>query len=143
VRGGHFQEALDLAAHAARLAMCSPHVQVLQDVHAEANSTIRMLFGQLFATLRPPGRFPTLFHAVSFLWRMRVLPESELALIFLTGRLVVLNAALTSAVGEKRGLDAPDVWARILVYGPGNPRNQRFCTLTVPAKTLTRDRVPA
>jgi hypothetical protein len=45
---------------------------------------------------------------------MCVLSESELALIFLTGHLEVLNAALTSVEGEKRGLDAPDVWAQYM-----------------------------
>ncbi|KAH9971002.1 Dor1-like family-domain-containing protein [Lactifluus volemus] len=114
VRGGHFQEALDLASHAARLAAQFPHVQVLQDVRAEADSSIRALLGQLLATLRAPGKLPTLFRAVSFLRRMRVLPERELALAFLTGRLEALNAALTSSESEKRGQDAPDAWARYM-----------------------------
>jgi hypothetical protein len=114
VRGGHFQEALDLTAHAARLAACFPHVQAVQDVHAEANGAIRTLLGQLLATLRAPGKLPSLFRAVSFLRRMRVFPERELALAFLTGRLEALNVALTSAEGEKRGLDAPDAWVRYM-----------------------------
>lgn len=114
VRGGHFQEALDLATHAARLAARFPHVQAVQDVHAEANGAIRALLGQLLATLRAPGKLPTLFRSVSFLRRMRVLPERELALAFLTGRLEALNVALTSAESEKRGLDAPDAWARFM-----------------------------
>ena len=114
VRGGHFQEALDLATHAARLAARFPHVQAVQDIHAEANAAIRALLGQLLATLRAPGKLPTLFRAVSFLRRMRVLPERELALAFLTGRLEALNVALTSAEGEKRGLDAPDAWVRYM-----------------------------
>ena len=114
VRGGHFQEALDLAAHAARLAARFPHVQAVQDVHAEANAAIRALLGQLLATLRSPGKLPTLFRAVSFLRRMRVFPERELALAFLTGRLEALNVALTSAEAEKRGLDAPDAWVRYM-----------------------------
>lgn len=114
VRGGHFQEALDLAAHAARLAARFPHVQAVQDVHAEANAAIRALLGQLLATLRSPGKLPTLFRAISFLRRMRVFPERELALAFLTGRLEALNVALASAEGEKRGLDAPDAWARYM-----------------------------
>ncbi|KAI0262642.1 Dor1-like family-domain-containing protein [Russula aff. rugulosa BPL654] len=114
VRGGHFQEALDLTAHAARLAARFPHVQAVQDVHAEANGAIRTLLGQLLATLRAPGKLPSLFRAVSFLRRMRVFPERELALAFLTGRLEALNVALTSAEGEKRGLDAPDAWARYM-----------------------------
>lgn len=114
VRGGHFQEALDLAAHAARLAARFPHVQAVQDVHAEANAGIRALLGQLLATLRSPGKLPTLFRAVGFLRRMRVFPERELALAFLTGRLEALNVALASAEGEKRGLDAPDAWVRYM-----------------------------
>jgi conserved oligomeric Golgi complex subunit 8 len=114
VRGGHFQEALDLATHAARLAARFPHVQAVQDVHAEANAAIRALLGQLLATLRSPGKLPTLFRAISFLRRMRVFPERELALAFLTGRLEALNVALASAEGEKRGLDAPDAWARYM-----------------------------
>ena len=114
VRGGHFQEALDLAAHAARLAARFPHVQAVQDVHAEANAAIRALLGQLLAALRAPGKLPTLFRAVSFLRRMRVFPERELALAFLTGRLEALNVALTSAEAEKRGLDAPDAWVRYM-----------------------------
>jgi len=114
VRGGHFQEALDLAAHASRLAARFPHVQAVQDVHAEANAAIRALLGQLLATLRAPGKLPTLFRAVSFLRRMRVFPERELALAFLTGRLEALNVALTSAEAEKRGLDAPDAWGRYM-----------------------------
>jgi conserved oligomeric Golgi complex subunit 8 len=114
VRGGHFQEALDLTAHAARLAARFPYVQAVQDVHAEANGAIRTLLGQLLATLRAPGKLPSLFRAVSFLRRMRVFPERELALAFLTGRLEALNVALTSAEGEKRGLDAPDAWVRYM-----------------------------
>jgi len=114
VRGGHFKEALDLATHAARLAARFPHVQAVQDVHAEANAAIRALLGQLLATLRAPGKLPTLFRAVSFLRRMRVFPERELALAFLTGRLEALNVALASAEGEKRGLDAPDAWVRYM-----------------------------
>ncbi|KAH9991099.1 Dor1-like family-domain-containing protein [Russula vinacea] len=114
VRGGHFQEALDLTAHAARLATRFPQVQVVQDVHAEANGAIRALLGQLLATLRAPAKLPSLFRAVSFLRRIRVFPERELALAFLTGRLEALNVALTSAEGEKRGLDAPDAWVRYM-----------------------------
>ncbi|KAN0109625.1 Dor1 domain containing protein [Russula decolorans] len=114
VRGGHFQEALDLTAHAARLAARFPHVQAVQDVHAEANGAIRTFLGHLLATLRAPGKLPSLFRAVSFLRRMRVFPERELALAFLTGRLEALNIALTSAEGEKRGSDAPDAWVRYM-----------------------------
>ncbi len=85
-------------------------MQAVRDVHAETNGAIRTLLSQLLATLRAPGKLPRLFRAVSFLRRMRVFPERELALAFLTGRLEALDVALTSAEGEKRGLDAPDAW---------------------------------
>jgi Dor1-like family/Galactose oxidase, central domain len=111
---GHFQEALDLTAHAARLATRFPHVQAVQDVHAEANGAICALLGQLLATLRAPGKLPSLFRAVSFLRRICVFPERELALAFLTGHLEALNVALASAEGEKRGSDAPDAWVRYM-----------------------------
>jgi len=101
-------------SHAARLVARFPHVQAVQDVHAEANGAIRTLLGQLLATLRAPGKHPSLFRAISFLRRMRVFPERELALAFLTGRLEALNVALTSAEAEKRGLDAPDAWVRYM-----------------------------
>jgi conserved oligomeric Golgi complex subunit 8 len=114
VRGGHFQEALDLASHAARLAARSRHVQAVQDVHAEANVAIRALSGQLLATLRSPGKLPPLFRATSFLRRMCVFPERELAVAFLTGRLEALDVALASASVEKRELDVPDVWTRYM-----------------------------
>jgi hypothetical protein len=114
VRGGHFQEALDLTTHAARLATRFPHVQVVRDVHAKANGAISTLLGQLLATLRAPGKLPSLLRAVSFLRRIHVSPEQELALAFLMGRLEALNVGLTSAEGEKRGLDAPDAWVRYM-----------------------------
>jgi hypothetical protein len=86
VRGGHSQEAPNFTAHAARLVTRFPHVQVMQDVYAQANSAIRALLGQLLATLRAPAKLPSLFHAVGFLRRIRVFPERELALAFLTCR---------------------------------------------------------
>ena len=90
-----------------------PHVQAVQDVHAGANGAIRALLDQLLATLRAPGKLQSLFRAVSFLRRIRVFPERELALAFIMG-LEALNVAFISAEGEKRGLDAPDAWVRYL-----------------------------
>ncbi|KAI0273023.1 hypothetical protein BGY98DRAFT_1099612 [Russula aff. rugulosa BPL654] len=79
-------------------------------MHAEVNGTICTLFDQLLAALSTPGKLLSLFRAISFLRRMRVFLERELALAFLTGRLKALNVALTSAESEKRGLDALDAW---------------------------------
>jgi len=64
------------------------------------------------ATLRSPGKLPNIFHAVSFLRRMCVFPERELALAFFTGRLEALYVALASAEDKKQGLDALDAWVR-------------------------------
>jgi hypothetical protein len=48
-----------------------------------------------------------LFLAVGFLRQIRAFPERGLVLAFLSGRFEASNVALTSAEGEKRGLDAP------------------------------------
>ncbi|KAF8468056.1 hypothetical protein DFH94DRAFT_285192 [Russula ochroleuca] len=61
-----------------------------------------------------PGGLSNLFRAVSFLRRIRVFPERELAFVFLTGRLEALNVALTSAKGKKRRLVAPNAWVRYM-----------------------------
>ncbi|KAI0066754.1 Dor1-domain-containing protein [Artomyces pyxidatus] len=110
VRNGYFQEALDLAAHAAALAARFPRVPVVQDVRAEVDASVRVLLVQLLALLREPGKLPALFKAVTFLRRMHVLPEPELALAFLTGRLAVLDVAL-QAVDKARDGDK-DSWLR-------------------------------
>jgi Dor1-like family protein len=70
---------------------------------------------QLLATLRAPGKLPSFFRAVSFLRRVRVFPERELALAFLTGHLEVLDVALTaprvkSADRMRRMLD---IWRKL------------------------------
>jgi hypothetical protein len=71
--------------------VCFPHVEAIQDVRAEVDSSIRALFDQLLATLHAQGKLPTFFRAVSFLRRMCILPERPLALAFLMGRLEALT----------------------------------------------------
>ncbi|KAI0049933.1 Dor1-domain-containing protein [Auriscalpium vulgare] len=115
VRNGYFQEALDLAAHAAALATRFPTVRVVQDVRAEVDGAVRTLLVQLLGILREPGKLPALFKAVSFLRRMHVLDEAELALAFLTGRLEVLDRTLQAVELEKKGIEGPrakDAWVR-------------------------------
>jgi hypothetical protein len=58
IREGNFQEVLDLTAHATRLAMCFPHVQAVQDVHAEVNGTICTLFGSTPRRPQHPRQAP-------------------------------------------------------------------------------------
>ena len=113
VRGAHFQEALDLAAHAVRWPLVSRG------------------FGQykMFMQKRTPpsGRYwasCSLLSAHRASSRLSSAPSafcggckfsrSELALAFLTGRVEVLNVATTRAEVEKRGLDTPDVWVRYM-----------------------------
>ncbi|KAI0317249.1 Dor1-domain-containing protein [Amylostereum chailletii] len=117
VRNGYFQEALDLAAHAAALAARFPTVHVVQDVRAEVDSAVRTLLTQLLGMLRSPAKLPLLFKAVSFLRRMQVLPEEELALAFLTGRLETIDLALSAVDLEKKGVEADrerEAWVRYM-----------------------------
>ena len=114
VRNGAFQEALDLAAHAASLAARFPDVPVVQDVRAEVHHAVRALLVQLLGTLREPAKLPALFKAVSFLRRMHVLPEDALALAFLTGRLENFDAGLLAVeMGAERAQDR-EAWVRYL-----------------------------
>ena len=57
VRLDHFQAALDLAAHAARLTHCTLQYR---HVHAEANGAFRALLGRLLATPSAPGKYQSL-----------------------------------------------------------------------------------
>ncbi|THH18840.1 hypothetical protein EW146_g2202 [Bondarzewia mesenterica] len=114
VRNGAFQETLDLAAHAESLATRFPNVPVVQDVRAEVDHAVRTLLIQLLSMLREPAKLPALFKAVSFLRRMRVLSEDELALAFLTGRLENLDLALQAVeMGTDREKDK-EAWVRFL-----------------------------
>ncbi|KLO20129.1 Dor1-domain-containing protein [Schizopora paradoxa] len=92
VRNAYYQEALDLSAHAAGLARRFPDVALVQDVAAEAEHATRVMLAQLLALLRDPAKLPALFKAVSFLRKMGALDELELALTFLSSRLVNLKA---------------------------------------------------
>ncbi|KZV59533.1 Dor1-domain-containing protein [Peniophora sp. CONT] len=117
VRNGYFQEALDLAAHAATIAARFPAVSVIQDVRLEVDAAVRTLLAQLLGMLREPAKLPQLFKAVNFLRRMQVLPEHELALAFLTGRLETLEYSLRALGLEKKGVDKDrekEVWVRFM-----------------------------
>jgi len=115
VRHGYFQEALDLSAHSLRLAARFPAVRVVQDVRAEVDQAVRGLLVQLLGMLPAPAKLPALFKAVSFLRRMRVLTEDELALAFLAGRLEYLELALQAVALEQKGADHEhdkETWVR-------------------------------
>ncbi|TFY74612.1 hypothetical protein EWM64_g9399 [Hericium alpestre] len=117
VRNGYYQEALDLSTHVANLAARFPNIQIVQDVHAEVDNAVRNLLAQLLSMLREPAKLPILFKSVNFLRKMQILPEEELALAFLAGRLETLNLALQSVELEKKGVDREhdkDAWLRYL-----------------------------
>ncbi|KAI0033854.1 Dor1-domain-containing protein [Vararia minispora EC-137] len=117
VRNGFFQEALDLAAHAASLAARFPTLPVVQDIHAEVDGAVRILLAQLLSMLREPAKLPVLFKAVNFLRRMQVLSEEQLALAFLTGRLETLDIALDAIALEKKGIERErekEAWVRYM-----------------------------
>jgi hypothetical protein len=117
VRNGFFQEALDLAAHAATLAARFPNVTAVQDIRAEVDGAVRVLLAQLLGMLREPAKLPALFKAVSFLRRMQVLSEEQLALSFLTGRLETLDLVLGTIALEKKGIESDrekEAWIRYM-----------------------------
>ncbi|THH10383.1 hypothetical protein EW145_g1348 [Phellinidium pouzarii] len=101
VRNAHYQEAMDLAAHAEHLSSTLPGVAVAQDVAAGAAHAMRLMRAQLLALLREPAKLPALFKAVSFLRKMDVFSEPELALVFLTSRLSYLGGTLDAIEQER------------------------------------------
>ena len=94
VRNAYYQEAMDLSAHANRLSQKFPDIPIVQDVAAEAAHAMRLMLAQLLALLREPAKLPALFKAISFLRKMGAMGEKELALVFLTSRLICLNGAI-------------------------------------------------
>ncbi|KAA1475223.1 Dor1-domain-containing protein [Dentipellis sp. KUC8613] len=117
VRNGYYQEALDLAAHAAALAARFPTIQVVQDVRAEADHAVRGLLVQLLGVLRAPAKLPVLFKAAGFLRKMHVLSEAELALAFLAGRREVLTLTLQALELDTKGVEREhdqEAWQRYL-----------------------------
>lgn len=96
VRNGYFSEALSLAAHVAKTAATTDE-PVLNAVRREVDQSIRAMLGMLLSTLRESGRkLPALWKAASFVRRMEVLDEEELALAFLSGRGDCLQTTLES-----------------------------------------------
>ncbi|KZT22621.1 Dor1-domain-containing protein [Neolentinus lepideus HHB14362 ss-1] len=105
VRNGYFQEALDLSAHTNTLAKRFPDIPIIVDVKAEVDIAIRSMLAQLLSTLREQAKLPALFKSVNFLRRMGILEEDELALAFLSSRMVYLKASFESVETEKKGID--------------------------------------
>jgi hypothetical protein len=115
VRNGYFSEALSLAAHTASLSASSPSSPIIQSIQHEVSLSLRTLLHTLFQTLYEPNRkLPALWKAVTFLRRMDVMLEDELALAFLIGRAECLTSALWALGAGREGDDDGDARARYL-----------------------------
>ncbi|CAL1693919.1 unnamed protein product [Somion occarium] len=119
VRNHNYNEALLLANHAASLAKRFPTNPLVISVREECDARMQAMLGQLLGILHEQAKLPALFRAVTFLRKMEVLDEDELALAFLTGRGVYLAGALKTTEIEKKGIDdtsdkAKESYARYL-----------------------------
>ena len=105
VRNHSYNEALLLANHASSLAQRFRTNPLIQSVKAECDGRVQAMLGQLLSTLTEQAKLPALFRAVTFLRKMGVLDEQELALAFLTGRGAFLEGALKAVDVEKKGVE--------------------------------------
>ena len=112
VRNGLYAEALALAGHATTALSAlstiqsqggeppgsdshTPPLPLVSALQAEIASSLHAMRLLLLGTLHEPGRkLPAFWKAVQFLRRMQVLPESELALAFVSARIDCLRNAL-------------------------------------------------
>ncbi|KIP03631.1 hypothetical protein PHLGIDRAFT_110631 [Phlebiopsis gigantea 11061_1 CR5-6] len=119
VRNHNYNEALLLSNHATTLAQRFPSNPLIQSVKGECDARVQAMLTQLLAMLREQAKLPALFRAVSFLRKMKVLDEQELALAFLTGRGAYLDGALKAVDIERQGIEGDknkdkEVYARFL-----------------------------
>lgn len=119
VRNHNYNEALLLANHASTLAKRFPNNSLVQSVRDECESRMQAMLGQLLGVLHEQAKLPALFRAVTFLRKMEVLDEDELALAFLAGRSAYLASALNATEIEKKGIyegsdKAKESYARFL-----------------------------
>ncbi|KAK7680555.1 hypothetical protein QCA50_016337 [Cerrena zonata] len=105
VRNHNYNEALLLANHASTLAKRFPNNPLVQSVRDECDSRMQAMLGQLLGVLHEQAKLPALFRAITFLRKMEVLDEDELALAFLAGRSIYLATALKATETEKKGTD--------------------------------------
>ena len=114
VRNGLYAEALTLAGHATTALSAlstirsqggggklpesdghTPPLPLVSALQAEISSSLHAMRLLLLGTLHEPGRkLPAFWKAVQFLRRTQVMPESELALAFVSARIDCLQNAL-------------------------------------------------
>lgn len=105
VRNHNYNEALLLSNHATSILQRFPSNPLIQSVKAECDSRVQAMLSQLLVMLREQAKLPALFRSVSFLRKMEVLEEEELALAFLSGRYSYLENALKAVEIEKEGVE--------------------------------------
>ena len=105
VRNHSYADALLLAQHSTTLAARFPSNPLIQSVKADCDARIHSMLAQLLRVLHEQAKLPALFRAVSFIRKMEVFSEEELALAFLAGRSTYLDGALRAVDTEKRTLD--------------------------------------
>ncbi|KAJ3558798.1 hypothetical protein NM688_g712 [Phlebia brevispora] len=105
VRNHSYNEALLLANHASALFQRFPSNPLIQSVKAECDARVQAMLSQLLGMLSEQAKLPALFRAVTFLRKMEVLEEQELALAFLTGRGTYLEGALKAVDIEKKSVE--------------------------------------
>lgn len=112
VRNGLYAEALALAGHATTALSAlstirsqggeppesdghTPPLPLVSALQAEIAFSLHAMRLLLLGTLHEPGRkLPAFWKAIQFLRRMQVMPESELALAFVSARIACLQNAL-------------------------------------------------
>ncbi|VVT55795.1 uncharacterized protein SAPINGB_P004742 [Magnusiomyces paraingens] len=70
VNNGYYAEALDLAAHSARLSKRYNQVHIVQNIQAQVDDALKTMTVQLLQLLRESVKLPTLIKVVSYLRRL-------------------------------------------------------------------------
>lgn len=93
VRNGHYQEALDLAAHVNSIQE-RMGIAIVSDIAHEVDNVLQLMTAQLLGVLREPVKLPALLKAVNYLRRLQTLDDEDIALVFLSSRLHNYRARL-------------------------------------------------
>lgn len=117
VNNGYYAEALDLAAHTARLSKRYIHVRVVQNIQAQVDDALKSMTVQLLQLLRESVKLPTLIKVVSYLRRIPPfssrgpgLVTHQLQHLFFFSRLQYIRSLLESLEPLKR--QSPDMYLK-------------------------------
>lgn len=123
VNNGYYAEALDLAAHTARLSQRYEHVKVIQDIQKQVDEVLKSMTVQLLQLLRESVKLPTLIKVISYLRRIppfssrsnstsihNDMVTHQLQHLFLFSRLQYIRGLLESLDSLKR--QSPDMYLK-------------------------------